>query len=221
MYQRMIGAGKYRLTVFMPDDQPDGIIYIPMHGSAEEAVKLLSDLRAAVVSVEGFDWNRDLSPWPAEAVFGNEDFGGEADAFLGLLTEELIPAAERAMDIEPVWRGIAGYSLAGLFALYAVYKTGLFTRAASVSGSVWFDGWTDFAENTPFAAKVTRAYFSVGAKEKKTRNVRMQPVEENTRRMCELFRSRGAQSIFMLNPGNHFVNADQRLADALRFLSGS
>lgn len=218
MNKLQLQAGKYRLTIFLPDEHPDGIIYIPMHGDAGEAVKRLEDLRAAVVSVEGFDWNRDLSPWPAKAVFGNEDFGGEADAFLKDLTESILPAAERAMDIEPVWRGIAGYSLAGLFALYAVYKSSLFTRAASVSGSVWFDGWTDFAENRPFAAKVTHAYFSVGAKEKKTRNVRMQPVEENTRRMCELFRSRGAESIFVLNPGNHFVDADQRMADALDWL---
>lgn len=221
MKRMQLQAGKYRLTIFLPDENPDGIIYIPMHGDAGEALKLLPNLRAAVVSAEGFDWNRDLSPWPAKAVFGNEDFSGEADAFLEDLTETILPAAEQAMNIQPKWRGIAGYSLAGLFALYAVYKSSLFTRAASVSGSVWFEGWLEFAQNTPLAAKVTHAYFSVGAKEKKTRNVRMQPVEENTRRMCELLRSRGAESIFVLNPGNHFVDADQRLADALRFLSGS
>lgn len=219
MNKMQLQAGKYRLTVLRPEEKTDGIIYVPMHGDAEEIIRRLANLRAAVVSVEGFNWNKDLSPWPAKAVFGNEDFGGEADAFLGILTEELIPAAEQATDIEPVWRGIAGYSLAGLFAVYAVYKSSLFTRAASVSGSVWFDGWMRFAEDTPLAAKVTRAYFSVGAKEKKTRNVRMQPVEENTRRMCGLFRSRGAESIFVLNPGNHFVDADQRMADALEYLA--
>ena len=36
--------------------------------------------------------------------------------------------------------GIAGYSLAGLFALYALYKTDAFTRVASMSGSLWFPG---------------------------------------------------------------------------------
>lgn len=221
MKRMQLQAGKYRLTMYLPDEKPDGIIYIPMHGDAQEAMRLLPELRAAIVSVDGFDWNKDLSPWPAKAVFGDEDFGGAADAFLKTITEELVPAAERAMDIEPLWRGVAGYSLAGLFAVYAVYKSSLFTRAASVSGSVWFDNWPEFAENTPFAAKVTHAYFSVGAKEKKTRNVRMQPVEDNTRRMCELFRERGVKSTFVLNPGNHFVDAQKRLADALRVLSGS
>lgn len=39
-----------------------------------------------------------------------------------------------------VFIGIAGYSLAGLFALYALYKTDVFTRVASMSGSLWFPG---------------------------------------------------------------------------------
>lgn len=218
MKRVQLQTGKYRLAVFLPVDEPEGVICIPMRGSAEEIVRLLPELRAAAVSVEGFDWNRDLSPWPARAVFGDEDFGGGADAFLKDLTEIILPAAEQAMQIKPLWRGIAGYSLAGLFALYAVYRSGLFTRAASVSGSVWFDGWMGFAEKTPFAAEVTHAYFSVGAKEKKTRNVRMQPVEENTRRMQELFGKRGAKSQFVLNPGNHFVDAERRMADAIEYL---
>ena len=34
----------------------------------------------AAVKVES--WNRDLSPWPAPAVFGNESFGDGAAALL-------------------------------------------------------------------------------------------------------------------------------------------
>lgn len=213
-----LNIGRHTLTFFLPDGSFEGVIYIPSHGNPEEIVRLIPVLRAALVFIEGFDWNRDLSPWPAKAVFGDEDFSGQADAFLKDLTEEILPAAERKMNIQPEWRGVAGYSLAGLFAAYAVYRSGQFSRLASVSGSMWFDGWMKYAEKTPLGAPIERAYFSVGAKEKKTRNARMQTVEENTRAMCRLFEERGAKSVFVLNPGNHFVDAQKRLADALNYL---
>lgn len=123
---REMTVGPYRLTLFLPDGPYSGAVYIPSHGRPEEVARLISPLRAALVFIEGFDWNRDLSPWPAEPVFGTEAFGGQADAFLETLTRELIPAAEHEMPEDICWRGIAGYSLAGLFAVYAAYRSNLF-----------------------------------------------------------------------------------------------
>ncbi len=60
------------------------------------------------------------------------------------LTQRIVPLTENHLGYAPEFRGIAGYSLAGLFALWAVYQTGLFDRAASVSGSLWFDGFLTF-----------------------------------------------------------------------------
>lgn len=219
MEKKIISLGRYRLTIFLPDCKEGGVIYIPMHGDAQGVWDALIEKRAALVSVEGFDWNRNLSPWPAKAVFGEEDFGGQADVFLNELTGNIIPAAERAMDIKPLWRGMAGYSLAGLFAVYAAYRCSLFSRIASVSGSMWYDGWLEYARNTPPAARISRAYFSVGAKEKKTRNVRMAAVEENTRAMDALMRGMGIESAFELNPGNHFVDMEMRMGKAIEFLT--
>ena len=204
----------YTLSIFLPDSPPEGIIYIPSHGGADEIAALLPGSRSALVFIGGFDWNRDLSPWPAKAVFGDGDFGGQADAFLDRLISEIIPDAEEAAGFEPVWRGVAGYSLAGLFAVYAACRYSLFTRVASASGSMWYDGWMDYARSH-FPVDVTHAHFSVGAKEKKTRNERMQTVEANTRAMQALFEAHGAKSTFVLHPGNHFVDAQKRLADAL------
>lgn len=213
-----LSAGPYTLRLYPPDGTPEGIVYLPMHGSADDIAALLPGRRAAIAVIDGFSWNRDLSPWPAEAVFGSEPFGGQADRFLSEMTGMLIPTAEEALGVAPGWRGIAGYSLAGLFAVYAAYRTDAFTRIASVSGSMWYDGWLEYARQHPFASRVERAYFSVGVKEKKTRNPRMQPVEENTRAMHALYIERGADCRFVLNPGNHFVDADKRLQDALDFL---
>lgn len=213
--------GPYSLTLCRPDGECEGAVYIPLNGDPSEIAALLPGCRAALIFISGFDWNRDLSPWPAKAVFGEEDFAGQADAFLNELTGRIIPAAEQALDLRPEWRGVAGYSLAGLFAVYAAFRCSLFTRVASASGSVWYDGWMDFARNTPPAVPIARACFSVGAKEKKTRNPRMQPVEENTRAMCGLFAARGTDSRFVLHPGNHFTDADKRLAAALASLTDS
>ena len=216
--KRQILCGAHPLTLLLPDGAPEGIIYLPMHENAEGIRDFLPEPRAALVFIGGFDWNRDLSPWPAKAVFGDRDFGGQAAAFLKTLTEEILPAAEETAQFTPRWRGIAGYSLAGLFAVYAAYRCNAFTRVASVSGSTWYDGWLDYAARTPLAAPVDRAYFSVGTKEKKTRNARMATVEDSARAMRNLFAERGAESTFVLNPGNHFVDAEKRLADALAFL---
>ena len=52
-------------------------------------------------------------------VFRNaESCTGGADDYLRHLTTEIIPTAEKELAGVPSWRGIAGYSLAGLFALY-------------------------------------------------------------------------------------------------------
>ena len=73
------------------------------------------------------DWNHDLSPWPAPAVFGNEDFGDGAKETLEFILSEAVPE-RRSKDLSPDGAAsspeknyfIGGYSLAGLFALWAV-----------------------------------------------------------------------------------------------------
>ena len=48
-----------------------------------------------LVTLSGFDWEGDLSPWPAPALGKNSaPFAGHADAALALLSEELLPQPE-------------------------------------------------------------------------------------------------------------------------------
>ena len=111
------------------DSRPD-LIYF--HGAQEEQrlpEKLLEAANTACVCISGEDWNRDLTPWPAEGVFKRgENFGGKADAYLALLTETIIPRTEEALALIPRFRALAGVSLAGLFSVYAAYRTDLFSR---------------------------------------------------------------------------------------------
>ncbi len=168
-----------------------------------------------LVTVPCENWERDLSPWQAPRAFrGGEDFTGGADDFLRRLCEA-IPALEAELGVTPCERMIAGYSLAGLFSLYALYKTDLFSRAASASGSLWYDGFLAFAEKTPFAGEVRGIALSVGDREKETKNPRMRSVEDDTRAYAALCRTRGVAVDFTLNPGGHFSDPDRRLLSVI------
>ena len=96
-----------------------GLMVCPLSLKNTSAVwALLPPPRPSLLAISGVNWNRDLSPWPAPNVFPQEQaFSGGSRAFLSVLSERLLPEAERRLPMSPVWRGIAGYSLAGLFAL--------------------------------------------------------------------------------------------------------
>lgn len=161
-------------------------------------------------------WNRDLSPWEAPAVFRNDaPFGGKADEFCIKLTEEAIPSALYQLGAMPSFIAIAGYSLAGLFAVYALYKSSVFSRAASASGSLWFPGFLEYASTHEFAVKPERIYLSLGDKEAKTRNPVMSTVQDNTEKLAMLFRERNVDVTFELNPGNHFQDPALRMAKGI------
>ena len=150
------------------------------------------------------DWNRDLSPWPAPAVFGKDDFGGGAQATL----EQILLIAK-----EPKKKYyIGGYSLAGLFALWAAYRTDIFTGVAAASPSVWFPGFTDYMK----AGRIGTGsvYLSLGDREEKTRNPVMASVGRNIREAHALLCAQGVDCVLEWNEGNHFKDVDIRTARA-------
>ena len=155
------------------------------------------------------DWNQDLPPWEAEAVFGEEAFGSGAQGTLDFITGSLIP--EITAGGKPMIN-LGGYSLAGLFALWAAYQTDAFAGVAAASPSVWYPGWIDFAETHEIKAPVI--YLSLGKKEEKVRHPLMKTVGDNIRRLYEIVSSGPASRSCTLemNPGNHFVDADLRMA---------
>lgn len=175
------------------------------------AARLPEDMSAAFVG--GIDWNGDLSPWAAPRAFkGEQDFSGGAEAFLDRLTGRVIPEiGNQTQSGAPMI--LVGYSLAGLFAAWAATKTERFQAIASVSGSLWFDGFREYLQYHPLLCRA--AYFSVGDKEKNTRNARMARVEENTKKAAEKAALDGCETIFTLNPGNHFTDVGKRVADGV------
>ena len=109
------------------------------------------------------NWNDTLSPWEAPAVWGKQGFGGKAADTLRFLTERVIPTLKQQFHLpENVKIILGGYSLAGLFALWASTQTNLFYGVAAASPSVWFPGWMEFEQQ--HLMQTQRVYLSLGDK---------------------------------------------------------
>ena len=65
-----------------------------------------------------------------------------------------------------------------------------------------------------------RVYFSLGSKESKTRNPMLQSVSQDTQEIAAFYRGRGVDTLFELNPGNHFDHPEQRTARGIAWLLG-
>ena len=143
----------------------------------------------AAVPVES--WNDALSPWKSPAVWGKHGFGGKAGKTLRFLTEQVIPSLKQQFDLpENVKIILGGYSLAGLFALWASTQTNLFYGIAAASPSVWFPGWMEFEQQYPMQTQ--RVYLSLGDKEERTKNTVMAVVGDNIRTLHSQLIARGA-----------------------------
>lgn len=212
-----------RISVFPGGKVGGPAIYL--HTFSDEGQKVFAATQASdcppftLVAISDLDWNHDMVPWNSPPAFKNaEPCTGGADDYLRLLTEEIIPAAEKAIDEVPCWRGIAGYSLAGLFALYAIYQTDLFSRMGSMSGSLWFPGMKEYIFSHEPKRWPDCMYFSLGDKESKTRNPVLQNIRQNTEEIHAFYRGKGIDTAFQLNPGNHYNQAVERTVDGLCWL---
>lgn len=159
-------------------------------------------------------WNSDLSPWKAPAVFGNEDFGEGAASTLEYLLREVIPGIAPGENGKKLYMG--GYSLAGLFALWAGYQTDLFDGIAAASPSIWFPGFTDYMRLNSIHADAV--YLSLGDREERTRNPVMSQVGNKIREAESILREAGIRCTLEWNKGNHFKDADLRTAKAFAWL---
>ena len=169
----------------------------------------------AAIPVES--WNDELSPWKAPAVWGKQGFGGKAADTLSFLTEQVIPTLKQRFHLpENVKIILGGYSLAGLFALWASTQTALFSDVAAASPSVWFPGWMEFEQQHPIQAQCI--YLSLGDREERTKNLTMAAVGDNIRVLHSQLTARGADCTLEWNSGGHFKDTDLRAAKAFRWM---
>jgi len=188
----------------------------------EAVVKLLKGqayFSFPLLCINHLEWQKDMCPWDSPALINTEkDFIGGADEYLSLLEKEIIPRALEILGEEPSYYALAGYSLAGIFALYAGYRSALFSRIASVSGSLWYPDFLSFAKEKKMLNKAERLYLSLGTEEAKTKHAVLSTIERKTRELVEHYQSSGYCVNFELNPGNHFCEVEQRIEKGIRWI---
>ena len=207
-----------------PSAEPDSpIVYLNTFG--REGEKVLQALRKmncpafTLVTISGLTWDCDMAPWDIPPISKNDTpCAGGADEYLRLLTEEIIPKTERLLAGGVSWRGIAGYSLAGLFALYSVYQTDLISRVACMSASFWFPDFKEYILSHTMEGGTSHFYFSLGDKESHTKNPYLKSVQKNTEALASFYKQNGFDTVFMLNPGNHYQNAALRTAAGILWI---
>ena len=183
----------------------------------EVAAIAQSEHRFLFAAIPVLNWNDELSPWEAPAVWGKQGFGGNAMDTMHFLTEQAIPTLKQQFDLPKDTKIIlGGYSLAGLFALWASTQTNLFYGIAAASPSVWFPGWGEFERRCP--VQTQRIYLSLGDKEDRTKNPTMAAVGDNIRTLHSQLTEHGTDCVLEWNSGGHFKEVDVRIAKAFQWI---
>ena len=188
----------------------------------EELDRLAAGRSPRILLSPSASWERDYTPWPAQAPAGRAPFLGGGPAFL----EEIQVALEILEARLPILpgresRAILGYSLGGLFALWAFCAGETFGAAASLSGSLWYEGWTEYlAAHLP--EQGGRVYLSLGKKEEKSGPAQMRLVGERTRETAGMFRAAGrfGEVPLEMHGGGHFTDIPGRWRRAMEWLDG-
>lgn len=202
-------------------DTPDAplIVWNDFDGDGTELMQEAAKLRDAafnLLAVSNIDWNHDMAPWECRPLFpGDSPYTGGADDHLDLIISDIMPRALSLISGAPSFTAIAGYSLAGLFALYAMYRTDAFSRAASMSGSLWYPGFREYVETHDMKHAPDKIYLSLGDKEARTRQPLMKTVQENTEKIAAYYQSLGYDVTWELDPGNHFRDPMLRSAKGI------
>ncbi|WP_432647060.1 esterase [Mitsuokella sp.] len=171
-------------------------------------IREMTGLDFYLLAIKVDSWNKDLSPWPAPAVFGRENFG---DGARDTLKEILKYTGEAGKTYY-----LGGYSLAGLFALWAAMQTDVFAGIAAASPSAWFPDFYEYVQK--HAMQTSAVCLSLGDKEHKSRSPVMATVEDKLRGIYAQLQMQPLKSTLVMNPGNHFRDPELRTAKAFAWV---
>ena len=193
------------------------------HGETAESlfdeVKALTNNDFSLAVFDVTDWNAQFSPWTAPPVFGKDAFSGKGNDTLRFLENGFLPEIKSKFPESEVF--LTGYSLAGLFSLWALYETDKFNGAVCCSSSLWFDKWDEYASLHRIKSPST-IYMSLGDREEKTKNKVMSRVGDRTRRQAEILKEdpNVEKLYFEWNEGGHFVEPLKRVAKGITRILG-
>ena len=212
--------GKKEVTLYHSEETGSPLVVLNTFfgdgSSVIEVAKQIEKKDFNMLCIGSLDWDHDMTPWYCPPLSPNDHpCTGGADGYLKLLVEDILPEALRRMAGVPSHISIAGYSLAGLFALYAMYHTDVFERAACISGSLWFSGFKDYVLSHDMKRTPKKLYLSLGDKEAETKNQYLRTVRENTECVVEHYKAAGFDVTWEVNPGNHFREPALRSAKGI------
>ena len=193
------------LVLIQPVDEHDLSF---LDNEIKEIKRLTNNKDFLLIAFKVNNWNKDLSPYKAKAVFGKDDFG---DGALNTLKEIL----SECNDFNKTYI-IGGYSLAALFAIWASYNTNIFQGVAASSPSIWFPDFITYMNNN--IIKTNNVYLSLGDQEEKTKNPIMSKVGMCIKEAYELLKDNNINCFLEYNRGNHFIDADIRTAKAFAWI---
>ena len=199
------GDPSSNLVLIQPVDEHD-LSFID--NEIKEIKRLTNNKDFLLIAFKVNNWNKDLSPYIAKAVFGKDDFGDGASNTLKEILSE-------CHDFNKTYI-IGGYSLAALFAIWASYNTNTFKGVAASSPSIWFPNFIKYMKDN--AIKTNNVYLSLGDQEEKTKNPIMSKVGICIKEAYGLLKDNSINCFLEYNKGNHFIDADIRTAKAFAWI---
>lgn len=158
-----------------------------------------------LVMIYPYDWNYCMTPWKYHDKNMGKTGGGEE--FLSWFISEIY-------DEKYQRQYIGGYSLGGLFALFAACEKELFDGVMSVSGSLWYPGALEYFNEKSIGKRIGKIYMSLGDKESLTKNAEREKVGFNTEKLAEVF-GRTKEVFFEYNRGGHFTDINGRIIKSI------
>ena len=162
------------------------------------------------------DWNADYSPWPSLHPMDSSAFAGNGSRTKEIIYSEIM---EMQRDLQVSEWILTGYSLAGLFVLWAGLSCDIINGIICCSGSLWYEGFTDYLEGLEVKHEKC-VYLSLGGKEKRTANPVMRTIEDKTRETADILkRKTGIRKVcFSLKSGGHFADGCKRIANGIEWM---
>ena len=219
----MISRTYHSLHLDHTDNGSEKVVYVLLPVQMEEGdlasiEALAEECGVNIVLISDFDWESCMTPWEApDAVRKNRMYEGKGRAFLEEFIEDYSFYIEHSMRIDKAERYLVGISLSGLFAVWATAQKDYFKGVASISGSFWFEDFVEWISKQE-TLSCERYYFSLGAKEKDSKNKMFAGVQEATEAVVEYLRSIDKEVIFELNEDSHSANIMRKIGDAVNAL---
>lgn len=185
----------------------------------------------AIVFFDCVEWARALMPWADDAVSRDAEVGRHAPDTLRFIERTLLPWLRKRFGALPCI--IGGYSLGGLFALWAARNTDAFAAVAAASPSLWVKGWGEYAAAHPILSpqatiqnsklktqnselRSSAIHLSLGDREEHCRNQRMKRIGDCVRAEYALLCKQLSPTAVTLrwHEGGHFGAEAERTAEA-------